>query len=147
VYEALSKGGHRVCRCGFDDQRNDRSLEVPTWMFEPAACDHLRLAGTPSVDGKALAELKTLLQTALRADVLQAQHQSLNTAGGADATVSNPSATLATDAISSFPATSAISGAPAGHPGQDDPAAGPTAPPAGRPRIRVSGEAQEARHE
>ena len=34
-----------VCWCGFDDQRNDRSLEVPTWMFEPAACDHLRLAG------------------------------------------------------------------------------------------------------
>src|SRR5687768_18024338 len=27
VYEALTKGGHRVCRCGFDDQRGDRSVE------------------------------------------------------------------------------------------------------------------------
>jgi len=71
VYEALSKGGHRVRRCGFDDQRNDRSLKVPTWMFEPAACDHLCLTGTPIVDDRALAELKTLLQTALHADVLQ----------------------------------------------------------------------------
>jgi len=94
VYEALSKGGHRVCRCGFDDQRNDRSLEVPTWMFEPATCDHLRLTDTPIVDCKALAELKTLLQAALRADMLQAQHQSLSTAGGADATVPDPSTTL-----------------------------------------------------
>src|SRR5882762_4877492 len=50
VYEALSKGGHRVCRCGFDDQRNDRSLEVPTWMFEPATCDHLRLISRAAPD-------------------------------------------------------------------------------------------------
>ena len=39
VYEALTKGDQPVCRCGVDDQRNDRSLEVPAWMFEPAACD------------------------------------------------------------------------------------------------------------
>ena len=72
VYEALTKGEYPVCRCGFDDQRNDRPLEVPAWMFEPAACDHLRLTGPPIVDCHALAELKTLLQSALRADVLQA---------------------------------------------------------------------------
>src|SRR5207342_3338858 len=50
VYEALTKGGHPLCRCGFDDQRDDRSLEVPAWMFESAACDHLRLTATPVVD-------------------------------------------------------------------------------------------------
>ena len=72
VYEALTKGGHVICRCGFDDRRNDRSLEVPAWMFEPAACDHLRLTATPFVDSQALIELKAALQTALRADVLQA---------------------------------------------------------------------------
>jgi hypothetical protein len=55
-------------------------------MFESAARDHLRLADSPFVDGQTLIELKTVLQTALRADVLQAQHHSL-TAGGADATV------------------------------------------------------------
>jgi hypothetical protein len=77
VYEALTKGGHAICRCGFDDRRNDRSLEVPAWMFEPAACDHLRLTATPFVDCQALIELKAVLQTALRADVLQAPHHSL----------------------------------------------------------------------
>jgi len=136
VYEALTKGGYPVCRCGFDDQRNDRSLEVPAWMFEPAACDHLRLTGTPIVDCHALAELKTRLQTALRADVLQAQHPSVNDAGGADATVPNPSASLATDALSSAAAPAAISGPPTGHSGQDDPTAGPPPPPAGRPTAR-----------
>jgi hypothetical protein len=60
VYEGLTKGGHAICRCGFDDQRNDRSLEVPAWMFEPAACDHLRLTATPFVDCQALIEVKTL---------------------------------------------------------------------------------------
>ena len=77
MYEALTKGGQPVCRCGVDDQRNDRSLDVPAWMFEPAACDHLRLTATPFVDCQALIELKAVLQTALRADVLQAPHQSL----------------------------------------------------------------------
>ena len=74
VYEALTKGGHAICRCGFEDQRNDRSLEVPAWMFESAACDHLRLTATPFVDCQALIELKAVLQTAPRADVLQAPH-------------------------------------------------------------------------
>jgi hypothetical protein len=37
-------------------------------MFEPAACDHLRLLDTPFVDGQALIELKAVLETALRAD-------------------------------------------------------------------------------
>jgi len=72
-----TKGGHPVCRCGFDDQRNDRSLEVPAWMFEAAACDHLRVVDTPFVDSQALIELKAVLQTASRADVLQAQHPCL----------------------------------------------------------------------
>ena len=101
VYETLTKGGQPVCRCGVDDQRNDRSLEVPAWMFEPALCDHLRVAAAPCVDGPALIELTTVLQTARRADVLEAQHDSVIAAGGADATVQPPSTSLATDAVSS----------------------------------------------
>jgi hypothetical protein len=85
VYEALTKGGQPVCRCGFDDQRNDRSLEVPAWMFESAACDQLRLVDTPFVDCQALIELKAVLQTASQADVLQAQRDCLTAPGGADA--------------------------------------------------------------
>ena len=86
----LTKGGHAICRCGFDDQRNDRSLEVPAWMFELAACDHLRLTATPFVDCQALIELKAALQAAPRADVLQAPHHSLTASGGADATGQRP---------------------------------------------------------
>ena len=77
VYEALTKGGHAVCWCGFDDQRNGRSLEVPTWMFDPSTCDHLRLDGTPTVSWQALLELKVLLETAQRGDMLPGQHRSL----------------------------------------------------------------------
>jgi len=137
VYEALTKGGHAICRCGFDDPRNDRSLEVPAWMFEPPACDHLRLTATPFVDCQALIELKVMLQTAPRTCVLQAPHHSLTVSGGADATGPDASATVATDAISSPAATSAISGTPGGHPGQGDPAAGPIASPAGRSAARL----------
>jgi hypothetical protein len=101
VYETVTKGGHPVCRCGIEDQRNDRSVEVPAWMFEPAACDHLRLTATPFVDCPALIELKTVLQTASRADMLQTQHHSLTAPGGADATGQTPIPSLATDAVSS----------------------------------------------
>jgi hypothetical protein len=131
VYEALTKGGHPVCRCGFDDQRNDRSLEVPAWMFESAACDHLRLIDTPFVDGQALIELKTVLQTALHAGVLQASHHSF-TPGGADATVQTPITSLATDPVSSAASPPLLPATAAGHPRKNDSSAGPTAPPARR---------------
>jgi hypothetical protein len=65
----------------------------------------MRLTATPFVDGQALIELKAVLQTALRADVLQAQHHSLTAPGGVDATDQTPIPSLATDAVS-FPATS-----------------------------------------
>ena len=136
VYEALTKGGYAICRCGFDDQRNDRSLEVPAWMFEPAVCDHLRVADTPLVDCQALIELKAVLHTALRADVLQAQHHSLTARGDADATIPSPTTSLATDPVSFAISAPALSGAAAGHPGTDDSTAGPTASPAGRPDAR-----------
>ena len=55
-------------------------------MFEAAVCDHLQLSDVPFVDCQALLALKTALETAARADVLQAPHHSLPTAGGADAT-------------------------------------------------------------
>jgi hypothetical protein len=137
VYEALTKGGHAICRCGFDDQRNDRSLEVPAWMFESAACDHLRLTATPFVDCQALIELKAVLQTAPRADVLQAPHHSLTASGGADATGQRPIPSLATDPVSSPATPSALSAAAAGHSGTDDSTARPTASPAGRSAARL----------
>ena len=50
VYATLTKGGHPLCRCGLDDQHHERSLEVPTWMFEPVACERVRLADHASRD-------------------------------------------------------------------------------------------------
>jgi hypothetical protein len=99
VYEALTKDGHAISRCGVDDRRNDRSVEVPAWMFEPGACDHLRLTATPYVDCRALIALKAVLQTRPRADVLQAPHHSLTAPGGADATGQRPIPRLATDPV------------------------------------------------
>jgi len=72
-------------------------------MFEPAACGRLRVMAVPTVACDALLELQALLRTASRPDsggVLQAQHRSLLTAGGADATVREPTTTLATHALS-----------------------------------------------
>jgi hypothetical protein len=132
VYEALTKGGHAICRCGFDDQHDGRSVEVPAWMFEPAACNHLRLTATPFVACPALIELNAVLQTALRADVLQAPHQSLTAPGGADATGQPPMPRLATDALSSPATPSALSEAAAGHSGTDDSTARPAASQPGR---------------
>ena len=63
----------------------------------------LHLAGTPVVGCNGLLELKALLRAAMQAGaaVLEPQHPSLITIGGADATGCEPSATLATDPVSS----------------------------------------------
>ena len=82
-------------------------------MFEPAACSRLRVMAVPTVGCDALLELKALLRTAQRprdsGDVLQAQHRSLLAAGGADAMASEPTATLATDTVSSPTLASVVS--------------------------------------
>ncbi len=142
VYEALSKGGHPVCRCGFDDQRNDRCLEVPAWMFDPASCDPLRLTTTPIVDCRALLELKTVLQTARRAAESQAQPHVVHATGGTDVTVPPPITTRPTDSLSSSAATAAISGPAVGHPGQ-----GARLLRLQADQMRGSGAGREARHE
>src|SRR5262245_23640883 len=64
VYEVLTRGGQAVCRCGLDEERNRRSLEIPTWMFDPAACGSLRLTAVPTVDCDALLAVQAVLRTA-----------------------------------------------------------------------------------
>ena len=70
VYDRLIKNGHAVCRCGLalEQERSRRSIEIPTWMFEPLACSRLRVVPMPMVGCDALLELKTLLQAAHRPD-------------------------------------------------------------------------------
>src|SRR5438128_10435496 len=103
IYEVLVKQGHSVSRCGLEEERHRLSLEVPTWMFEPAACGRLRVMAVPAVNCDALSAVQTLLRTTARSDpgdVLEAQHRSLPVAGGADAPVRWPTEPLATHVVS-----------------------------------------------
>jgi hypothetical protein len=115
VYEVLVKQGHSVSRCGLEEERNRLSIEVPTWMFEPAACDRLRVTAVPTVNCDALRALQTLLRTTAHPDpddVPEAQHRSLPAAGGADAPLRDPTETLATHAVSSPSLASVVSDVP-----------------------------------
>src|SRR5215831_5339783 len=129
VYEVLTRGGQAVCRCGLDEERRRRSLEIPTWMFE-AACGSLRLTVAPTVDCDALLAAQAVLRTARGSatdDERDARHSSVVDTGGADASVCEPHATCATQSLSSTPRASVISEAPAGHASEDDRVAGPVA--------------------
>ena len=135
-----SSTGQAVCRCGLDDERHRRSVEIPTWMFEPAVCSRLRVVAVPSVCCDALLELTALLRVAPRAavgGVLQAQHRSLLAVGGADAPVSEPTATLATHAVSCPTLGSVVSDVATRDPSEDDHVAGAAASSARRPRRRL----------
>src|SRR5256884_2608034 len=60
------------------------------WMFDSVACCRMRLAAVPTVSCGALLDLKALLRCALFPDsavVLQDQHRSLLSPGGADARI------------------------------------------------------------
>jgi hypothetical protein len=146
VYEVLVKQGQSVSRCGLEEERNRRAIEVPTWMFEPAACRHLRLMPEPAVSYDALRGVQALLRIVPRSDprgVLQAQHRSLPAAGGADAPVHDPPATLATDPVSSRTLTSVVSHITPRDPIEDGSTVGTVAPgarrPLGRGRPRTGG--------
>jgi hypothetical protein len=109
-------------------------------MVEPAACCRLRVMAVPAVSCDALLELKALLRTAPRSDpgvVLQAQHRPLLAAGGADATLSGPTAILSTDSVPSPTQAAVVSDVPARHSRKDDQVAGPTAAATRRPGDRL----------
>ena len=79
MYEVVVKRGHAVCRCGFDEELDRRSVEIPTWMLESAVCSRVRVAAVPSVCCDALLELPALLRVATCSvgRVLPAQQHSL----------------------------------------------------------------------
>jgi hypothetical protein len=65
-----------------------RSLAIPQWMFDAAVCQRVRMEATPSVNARALQELRHLLSASrapARQVMLEAQHRSLSHEGGADA--------------------------------------------------------------
>jgi hypothetical protein len=140
VHEVLVKYGQSVSRCGLEEEQTRRPVEIPSWMFEPATCGRLRVRPMPSVSCDALRELQALLRTVQHPDhdgVLQAQHRSLLDAGGADATVREPTALGATHAVSSPSPASVVSDDAARHPREDDPVAGAAAASACCPGSRL----------
>ena len=61
IHEVVEKASGNVARCNLDGQVAYRSLELPTWMLERAACAPMRMDTRPRVDVAALEALATLL--------------------------------------------------------------------------------------
>ena len=64
VYEVFIKRGQSLSLCGLEEERLRPSVEIPTWMLDPATCCRLRMMPNPTVSCDALLELQALLQTA-----------------------------------------------------------------------------------
>jgi hypothetical protein len=114
VHETFTRNGRAVCRCGIDENPGVRLLEIPQWMFDSVACCHMRLATVPTVNCGALLDLKALLRCASFPDsdvVLQGQHRSLLSPGGADAKITKPTESRSIQTISSTPEAPVLAGA------------------------------------
>jgi hypothetical protein len=89
----FSRYGRPAFQCSIEADPKVRLLEIPEWMFDPAICLRMRVAAMPTVSCEALLDLRSLLQCAPVPNtgvVLQAQHRSLLSPGGADAKVAEP---------------------------------------------------------
>jgi len=109
-------------RCSIEENLETRLLEIPQWMFDPATCCRMHLAAVPTVAGKALLDLKTLLQGTPLPDngiLLQARHRSLLSSGGADAKVSEPAENYSTQIVSSTPPEPHLAGAASRNPAKN----------------------------
>jgi len=95
VFNTVAKNGDEVFRCGLESMETAWPLEVPQWMFDPAACFRIHFATSPAVNCEALLELK-------REAVLQAGHHSLPRTGGADATLYEPAAGGSCEAVEGY---------------------------------------------
>ena len=54
VYEMRVQQGHSVCRCGLEEEWNRQSIEIPSWMFDPATCGRFRVMAVAAVGCDAL---------------------------------------------------------------------------------------------
>ena len=61
IHEVVEKASGNVARCSRDGVAVCRLLELPTWMFDRAACASMRMDTRPWVDVAALDALTTLL--------------------------------------------------------------------------------------
>jgi hypothetical protein len=91
VDQAVIRGGQAVFQCRLEPGQEQRSIEVPQWMFDAASCHRMRLGPIPSVSWDTLRDLQALLSSrtllADRDHLRDAQHQAEHGRGGADATI------------------------------------------------------------
>jgi hypothetical protein len=83
-------------------------------MFDSVACCRMHLATVPTVSCGALLDLKALLRCASFPDcdvVLQGQHRSLLSPGGADAKITKPTQNRSIQTVSSTAEESVLAGA------------------------------------
>jgi hypothetical protein len=140
VHETFTRNGRAVFQCGLDDKPGARLLEIPQWMFDSVACCRMRLATVPTVSCGALLDLKALLRCASLPDsdvVLQGQHHSLLSPGGADAKITNPTESRSIQTVSSTPEASLLAAAASGSQRESRKVAGATAARAHRKSSRL----------
>src|SRR5215813_3796652 len=66
IHEAIGKSNDLVFRCTLSGSDASRSVEIPAWMFDRAACGEARLTAVPYVSAAALSALRDLLRRALK---------------------------------------------------------------------------------
>jgi hypothetical protein len=110
-------------------------------MFDSVACCRMRMAKVPTVSCGALLDLKALLRCAPFPDsaavVLQGQHRSLLSPGGADAKITNPAESRSIQTISSAPEAPVLAGAASRNQTENSTVAGATAARAHRKSSRL----------
>jgi hypothetical protein len=140
VHETFIRNGRAVFQCGLDEKPGARLLEIPQWMFDSVACRRMSLATVPTVSCGALLDLKALLRCASLPDsdvVLQGQHHSLLSPGGADAEITNPTESRSIQTISSTPEAPVLAGAACRNQTENSKVAGATAARAHRKSSRL----------
>jgi len=110
-------------------------------MFDSVACCRMRLATAPTVSCGALLDLKALLRCASFPDsdvVIQGQHRSLLSPGGADAKITKPAESGSIQTVSSIPEAPVLASAASRNQAENSKVAGATAARAHRksPRLR-----------
>ena len=109
-------------------------------MFDSATCSRMRPATVPMVSCGALLDLKALLRCAPFPDsdvVLQGQHRSLLSPGGADAKITNPTESRSIQTVSSTPEAPLLAGAACRNQTENNKVAGATAARAHRKSRRL----------
>jgi hypothetical protein len=102
IYQSLKKHGVGILRCRIEQDQRRGLQELPEWMFDTAAGE-IQIAKTPAVSCEALRELKALLEgnqtRPSRASIVEVQHQSLQSSGGADVQATEPTQSDSTETI------------------------------------------------